>query len=916
MQHQGMLPAARFRLLACAFAALAAACLAPAAAQATTGNSSPSFLVAQCDTPNDPTNSNFDASHVSDWTFSEPVAYNAGTGAGNRTMQAGAACPSGGAINSMASGVGTNDGAGIYQSTCPYDDSRDFTGGANGFVSAALVGWTGRATDNCVRYRTQAGMGAHTQRIYEDWCAFIAGCPAPGNAAGAIRYRPSGSWYSESTPGSGTNFTFTAPANTRIQTSFLSMRGGIWNKASEGSTYNCALCKTRDGTGPGHAQPLDDNTVDHIYLTVAQDRDGSNHFIDGCAFYAAGTNFCNTNPGGYPAQFLPQPVNPKTLWNTPISSFNAFNPVGGGASATPSAGTASRDPVAISVGLACQPTEAVYNKCTAMEQRQPPVGACIAQCYNQANIRISRSLVEINDFEAPTAGWWGGSAPSAPAGTWFRGTHTAAWLGGDNTGVWFSNLSVDGGGAIDGRTQTCNGPAAYGGANQTFFSKTPCPTFAGNTHTIDTTAVADGVHTLKLQDWDPALNSCDGSQYAGWSAYATPAAACPTMAFRVDNSVPPCANTAYGSCGTVIAPSGGCGLTVTAPAADAAPDWIKGTKTVSATACDPGSGISSAVVQYQSRASSMGAWGAWTSLSEPGCQDAAAVGGGVIKSLSCTFSSASGGYGLAEGSQVRFRVWAQNNTLAGSPDAPSANTSAESDIRTVDNTPPTVSAVAFTRPGALPLGSPGSWLNNPAAAASWTLSIGAGSPVASVKYIHTPGSCGAEATVTLAGAATSASIPNSPVACQQGTHTLDVWAADTAGNVTQAAPYMATGTYKYDSVDPAAPAGLTITPPTWTPVNSFTAAWTNDTFNSTTSSPLEHVYARLGSAGRVTWDASTTPASCLGSGAACSKAGIAVPGAGGAYPLRIWNEDRAGNASEESSAATGVLYFDDSLCPR
>jgi hypothetical protein len=134
-----------------------------------------------------------------------------------------------------------------------------------------------------------------------------------------------------------------------------------------------------------------------------------------------------------------------------------------------------------------------------------------------------------------------------------------------------------------------------------------------------------------------------------------------------------------------------------------------------------------------------------------------------------------------------------------------------------------------------------------------------------------------------------------------GERTLRVDAVDSAGNVGSSAPKV----IQVDNHAPAAPAGVTVEPSSWSGTNRFDVRWTNP---GGQGSPMAKAHWSLcaaeGAGTCTTGTAAGTNIDSLG--------GLSVPAAG-AWSLNVWLEDAAGNSNAANASAPVTLRFDDAV---
>lgn len=466
--------------------------------------------------------------------------------------------------------------------------------------------------------------------------------------------------------------------------------------------------------------------------------------------------------------------------------------------------------------------------------------------------RYSYQGVRMVDYTGPSTSFSGGNLFS---GNWVRGTQTGNISASDNTGIWTYDIAID---------NNAGSWVSRGYSNRV----NSCP---GRTSYSVYQGAARWLSQVPCPDLGSTGISVNTNDFSN-GAHAVKARATDSSAnagetngtIYIDNQIP--------SVGiTTPANSGG---------------WIRGTITVNGSASDGHSGVDSSSIQRSING------GAWSTL---------------CSGTSCSFDSNTSA--TPSGATVAFRQTVSDN-------AGNSNTSGATTTLSVDNVAPTVGPITFS-----PVSTPNEWTNDATTDVSWpTVSPDTGSPITYLRYYYTNGTgsgCSTSSPSTLVpggGAATDTTVNNQPVTCQQGVHTVRVWAYDQAGNATTATPYASVGTYKYDSIEPVAPTGLAITPATWTQTNNFAASWTNSTYNNTTSSPIVRHRYRINNV-----SPAVTNTGCLGSGAACSITGLVVnTQARGIYPFKLWQVDEAGNGSEDNSDVAN-MYYDpadvNTVCP-
>ena len=527
----------------------------------------------------------------------------------------------------------------------------------------------------------------------------------------------------------------------------------------------------------------------------------------------------------------------------------------------------------------------------------------------------------------------GSASVAVPAG-WVKGTQSVTANGSDvgtGAGVLQVGARTGGsGGSTQTGTSTSLGAAGAGGVSCQSGRRT-CS--SSQAFSFDTTALTSGPVSVYGRSQDDAGN--------GWVESSA-------VTMNVDNQ-----NPGIGS---------GCSLSATAPSgrAESSSDpnpgrvWVRGTKSVTGTACDALSGLKQTKTRYQTQAPGS-SWGSWTDAPSPPGSDCTlntAPGGNQTVTSSCSFNTTS----LADGTAIRFLQHATDQLDWSA-------SSAASSIVYVDNTaPPAAANVRFeTFDDSQWKEITTGWTNAKKLRLRWNaISPGNGSPMHSYNYLFDPdpnasaeGSSSGSCTVQqpsgwqsmTATDSTEAFNENRADQCRQGTQQAWVWVQDVAGNGAGGVPLsafksaaVANHTTKYDSVptpesrdqawaktDTLLPQSFKVYPTSlglagvgqWTTDNSFTASWTNPTVtNVLTQAPLLQARYQIGggktSSGALPVADVQSDTGCLGSGASCTLVGLKAPSEG-SHPVKIWMQDAAGNSSLEQSAA-GEINWRDGTC--
>lgn len=133
-----------------------------------------------------------------------------------------------------------------------------------------------------------------------------------------------------------------------------------------------------------------------------------------------------------------------------------------------------------------------------------------------------------------------------------------------------------------------------------------------------------------------------------------------------------------------------------------------------------------------------------------------------------------------------------------------------------------------------------------------------------------------------------ATVALSSAQISDGSHSVQLAAQDAAGNESKTPAVSMT----FDNTAPVAPTGLNVAGGTTKTTNSFNVSWANP---GGQVSPLTTVHYRIGSGSEQTMPLTT------------SLTGVQLPGAG-SYPLTVWLEDEAGNATQANAATTTLTY--------
>lgn len=545
-----------------------------------------------------------------------------------------------------------------------------------------------------------------------------------------------------------------------------------------------------------------------------------------------------------------------------------------------------------------------------------------------ARYNIRRLQLTVQDNGAPG---FGNGAASWDQNCWYTsggqsacgnvGSFRLSGDASDTTGIraWgvYSNGNLRGNGTY-GCSQWPNG---------FYTNMRPC---SSQTLAWDSWSLQEGANALRLDAADPAGNV--GSLGA---------------TLQIDNSQPSpqpvqaCTTDPCGGTSTIPIPScvNGDGVTITqAGPVAATPNWLRGTVTVRAAACDGQSGIQSGKVEFSTNGG-----GSWQDA--PNCAMPAAAPAQPSR-VDCNFDTTP--YG--QNTPIRFRANAQNRAAIWQA------SNSTGDYR-IDNTPPPNPALHFKRVAPTGQGTleidqyPGTgWTNAKTAQAYWAaVSDGTGSgvePANGIEYVYDPdmetgayagrpGNCAPLGTTSAArklpGASTSVNLDQDRTdECRQGTHQFWFRVSDRAGNWSA----WTTNTFNYDSYPTAEtknaawacagkyatsncfrPRSLTLDPTTWTTTNSFTLRWQNAQYNGVTESPIREALIRgpFNFPSRVNSNAEDVGLwrGCTGNDVTCTLSGLSVtPAVGGSYPLKVWLRDSAGNADEEQSAAATINYQD------
>lgn len=136
---------------------------------------------------------------------------------------------------------------------------------------------------------------------------------------------------------------------------------------------------------------------------------------------------------------------------------------------------------------------------------------------------------------------------------------------------------------------------------------------------------------------------------------------------------------------------------------------------------------------------------------------------------------------------------------------------------------------------------------------------------------------------------TGATISMDTTHVADGSHSVQLAATDAGGNEVKTSAVSMT----FDNTAPAAPTALTVAGGASKATNSFDVSWTNP--GGAQVSPLTNVRYQIGSG----------PVQTLG--LVTQASGITLPGSG-AYTLRVWLVDAAGNEAPGSGATTTLTY--------
>lgn len=468
-----------------------------------------------------------------------------------------------------------------------------------------------------------------------------------------------------------------------------------------------------------------------------------------------------------------------------------------------------------------------------------------------------------------------------------------------------------GGGRVAGWTS--NGVYDY---SDYYYSDNPCK--RGMNKTIGSSRSAASLPKGRSNPHDVTVTTQDASRNT----------AAQTRRFYVDPAGPPPSP----ACQLLSAPG------TDVPAGRSLPDvWWRVSHNLTGTICDDASGIRSAQIEQSVNS------GAWTTKCSNGAWSSTATN---PVNMSCAVNPRE----YNQGDTVHFRIayvdWTGN-----------AGTVEMAGARRMDAAAPTVNGLTFT-----PALTSNRWFNTASMRIGWSqVSAGSGSPIHRVylRRIH-HGSCGLDSrdgnvaapvdwSSWAGGSPTPARLSGSGVfelagdatfgelrqdrdyrgaPCEQGTHTVQVWAEDVVGNmgtVTTTQQNM-----NFDSIPPKAVRNFAVRERdyhTQTDDAPFGLRWQNPLHDAAqgqsnaTVSPLKDIRYRLAEGSVAAFAPSSGAGNCYSFGAWCpSSEGwnnffVPLGVAGGSYPLKLWLRDEAGNSSE-ANADVVVIKLTDNQCIR